>query len=365
VTTMGRAHAAVRIGASPALGPVGLRRLVNVATYGLTFAAFAGLSDTEFLLHAVWVTIGIGAFVYGLRIAVLRILVAATIAIAYSAVINGLEGPISVEPLDFDEWPLMLLISFIVALLADRISTSAQRYASLYRQASDRLLTAHEEERGRLARDLHDGVGQTLTAVVLTLDAAEAELWAGPGAPSTLAQSTIRRAQTLAATALEEARDVAAQLRPTRIHEMGLGAALSNLAKSAGVAVAVRFDPTILPPGLLEPEREIDAYRIVQEAIGNAARHSQASNIWIDGDIVDGRIWLIVGDDGVGFQQAARGRGLGLAGMQERAAILRGRLDVQPRPGGGTIVQLQVPLTGDLDSGLPTVTPVPATDPVG
>jgi two-component system sensor histidine kinase UhpB len=342
-----------------------MRRLLDVAGYSLAFATFARFGDTEILLHALWVTIGIGAFLYGLRIALLRILIAAVVAIAYSAVVSALGRPLVLEPLDFAEWPLMLLISVIVAVLADRISTSAQRYAALYRQASDRLLTAHEEERGRLARNLHDGVGQTLTAVVLTLDAAEAELWAGPGAPSTLAQATIRRAQLLAATALEEARDVAAQLRPTRIHEMGLGAALSNLAKSAGVPVAVRFDPTILPPGLLEGEREIDTYRIVQEAIGNAARHSHASNVWIDGDVIDGRIRLIVGDDGVGLEQAARGRGLGLAGMQERTAILRGRLDVQSRPGGGTIVQLQVPLTGDLDAGLLTVTPIPATDPAG
>jgi two-component system, NarL family, sensor histidine kinase UhpB len=362
---MGGARGAVRVWGMPAIGPVAMRRLLDLSAYCLAFATFARLADTEILLHALWVTVGVGAFLYGLRIALLRILIAAVVAIGYSAVGQAVGYPLILEPLDFAEWPLMILISAIVAVLADRISTSAQRYAALYRQASDRLLTAHEEERGRLARDLHDGVGQTLTAVVLTLDAAEAELWAGPGAPSTLAQGTMRRAQLLAATALEEARDVAAQLRPTRIHEMGLGAALSNLAKSAGVAVAVRFDPTKLPPGLLEREREIDAYRIVQEAIGNAARHSHASNIWIDGDVIDGRMRLIVGDDGVGLEQAAWGRGLGLAGMQERTAILRGRLDVHSRPGEGTVVQLQVPLSGDLDAGHLTVTPVPATDPAG
>jgi signal transduction histidine kinase len=342
-----------------------MRRLLEISTYCLAFATFARLADTEILLHALWVTVGVGAFLYGLRMALLRILIAAVVAVGYSVVSEAVGRPFVLEPLDFAEWPLMLLISVIVAVLADRISTSAQRYAALYRQASDRLLTAHEEERGRLARDLHDGVGQTLTAVVLTLDAAEAELWAGPGAPSKLAQATMRRAQLLAATALEEARGVAAQLRPTRIHEMGLGAALSNLAKSAGVEVAVRFDPTKLPPGLLEPEREIDIYRIIQEAIGNAARHSHAANIWIDGDVIDGQMRLIVGDDGVGLEQAARGRGLGLAGMQERTAILRGRLDVQARPGGGTVVQLQVPLSGDLDAGHLTVAPIPATDPTG
>ena len=78
--------------------------------------------------------------------------------------------------MDFSEWPLMVAISVVVAIMADLLSTSAKRYAVLYRQASDRLHTAHEDERARLARDLHDGVGQTLTAVILTLDAAEAAL---------------------------------------------------------------------------------------------------------------------------------------------------------------------------------------------
>lgn len=362
---MGGLRAAVRVGGPPALGPVAMRRLLDVIGYVLAFATFVRLGDTEILLLTLWVTIGVGAFLYGLRTALLRITIAAIVAFAYTVIVYSLESTVAIDELDFTEWPLMLLISITVAILADRISTSAQRYAALYRQASDRLLTAHEDERGRLARDLHDGVGQTLTAVVLTLDAAEAELWAGPGAPSTLAQATMRRAQLLAATALEEARDVAAQLRPTRIHEMGLGAALSNLSKSAGVAVSVRFDPAILPPGLLEAEREIDTYRIVQEAIGNAARHSGASNIWIDGDVRDGVIWLAVGDDGVGFEQSALGRGLGLAGMQERMAILRGRLNLRSRPGEGTVVQLTIPLTGDLDEGHLTMTSHPATDSVG
>jgi signal transduction histidine kinase len=146
---------------------------------------------------------------------------------------------------------------------------------------------------------------------------------------------------------------------------MGLGAALSNLSKSAGVAVSIRFDPAALPPGLLEAEREIDTYRIVQEAVGNAARHSGASNIWIDGDVRDGLIWLAVGDDGVGFEQSALGRGLGLAGMQERMAILRGQLNLRSQPGEGTVVQLTIPITGGLDAGHLTVTPLAATDPVG
>ena len=96
------------------------------------------------------------------------------------------------------------------------------------------------------------------------------------GAPFVAPRASLYRARTLAATALAEARDVAVRLRPTRVHEIGLGAALRNLAGSAGIAVELRFEPDLLPPGLLEPEVEIDVFRIVQEAVGNAARHSRA-----------------------------------------------------------------------------------------
>jgi signal transduction histidine kinase len=122
-----------------------------------------------------------------------------------------------------------------------------------------------------------------------------------------------------------------------------MGAALANLARDAGVAVEVRFDPTILPPGMLDPEREIDAYRIVQEAIGNAARHSRASLIWIDGAVADNEIRLEIGDDGKGLDRHASIRGLGLSGMEERAAILHARLELRSGPGQGTVITLVIP----------------------
>jgi two-component system sensor histidine kinase UhpB len=252
--------------------------------------------------------------------------------------------PTEIEPLDFAEWPLMVVISLIVAVMADLLSTSGKRYAMLYRQASDRLHTAHEDERAKLARDLHDGVGQTLTAVVLTLDAAGKALWSGSEPPPPTADVSIRRAQALALSALDETRDVAARLRPTRIHEIGLGAAIHNLADDAGVTVTVRFDRQVLPVGLLDADREIDVYRIVQEATGNAARHSRAAHVWIDATVADGRMQISIADDGVGFDTAAERRGLGLDGMRERAAILDGSVDVKTRVGAGTSVELSVPL---------------------
>jgi two-component system, NarL family, sensor histidine kinase UhpB len=294
------------------LGALGTRRLIDGVTLGLAAAAFWRLGDSEILLLALWVIIGVGAFVYGFRAAVLRIVFIAVASVVYVQVTSSLALPVDpelVEQPDPIEWPLMMGIGIIVSFLADRIATSAGRYALLYREASERLLTAQEQERGRLARDLHDGVGQTLTAVLLTLHSAEVELGDGSRPPSAVARSSIVHAQALAAGALAETRDVAAQLRPARIHEIGLGAALLNLARDAGVEVEVRFDPAILPAGTLELEREVDAFRIVQEAIGNAARHSRARQIWIDGEVSDHEIRLEVGDDGRGLDSSARVRG--------------------------------------------------------
>ncbi len=343
------------------LGPTGLRRIVDLVCAGLAIALFTRIGDPEIILQTLWLTAAIGAFIYGLRGAVARIMIATMVVIGYLAVTTAIGVPPNEDQLEFNEWPLMVTIALIVAVLADRVSTSARRYASLYRQASERLVTAHEEERGRLALDLHDGVGQTLTAVVLNLDAAANALTATTEGPPAAGLDSIHRARELATSALAETRQVAMQLRPTRVHEIGLGAALRNLAGSAGRPVELRFDPLILPPGLLEPELEIDLYRIVQESLGNATRHSGASRIWIGCHILDGTVRFVVGDDGVGFDMWDGEHGLGLAGMFERAAIHGGSVEVRSRRGEGTRVEIAVPLT-PIDEPRGSGAPVAAAD---
>ena len=336
------------------LSPVVARRLLNATSLVVVAALLLKVGDPEFLLDALWVTLAISAFVLGLRATVVR-MAGILILFASSAAVNiGFARPMERELLEITEWPLLMVISMVVALMADRVSTTARRYAALYRHASDRLTTAQEDERGRLARDLHDGVGQTLTAVVLTLDAAEASLRQRPGvdgaSTASPAELAVRRARDLSIAALDEARDVAAQLRPPRIHEIGLGAAIGDLAEAAGVPVEVRFRPSILPPGVIEPQRQIDAYRVIQEAVGNAARHGHAANVWIDAEIGQGLVRLTVGDDGAGFDRTTTPVGLGLAGMQERAAILLGQLDVRSEPGAGTTVELLMPVSAPAES---------------
>lgn len=317
--------------------------MLDALSIGLAVAAVMQLAEPDVLLDLFWVTILIGAFAFRLPAALLRIALASIFVISYTFVeAGGLGPPSQFEVLDLAELPLLIAISILVAILADRLSTTARRYAGLYRRASDRLLTAQEVERGRLSRDLHDSVGQTLTAVLLSLDAAEADL-ASSAEPPTGARAAVLRAQVLAQTALEQARDVAAQLRPPRLNEVGLGAALQELAGMAGVPVETRFDPLDLPPGLLDGDREIGIYRVVQEAMGNAARHSQAKHIWIAASVRPQTVTIEVGDDGVGFDPGSRPeKGLGLAGMRERADSLSGRLSVSAHPGSGTTVTLVV-----------------------
>jgi signal transduction histidine kinase len=326
------------------LAPVTIRRSFDVLSAALAVAVLGGWWESELSLDALWVLLAGGAFVFGLRASLTRITLGALLTVL-SLPLEALRSPdFSLNLFDLVDWLLLVVIALIVAFMADRVTSTARHYADLYRQASDRLVAAHEEERLRLARDVHDGIGQTLTAAVLTLQAAEGALGADASAGQAGVRSAISRALSLNGLALEEARGVAARLRPVRIREVGLGAAIHELADAAGRPVEVRFPPTVLPEGLLAPEREIDAFRVVQEALGNATRHSGASRIWIDALVRRGRVRLQVGDDGIGSDPAARSRGLGLAGMRERAEILGGQLQVRSRPGRGTTVALDFPL---------------------
>lgn len=332
------------------------RRLLalDIAGIALIAAAVAQVADPDILLHAVWIVLALEAFVFGLRVAAVRIAVATIFVVAYAAAANGDATTVAAgwTDLDLEEWPLMAVIACIVAIMADRVTNTGLRFAALYRDASDRLLTAQEDERRRLAGDLHDGVGQTMTALTLTLDAAETAIGQS-GQADTAGGPDVRRARELAGIALEEVRSVALRLRPPRLREAGLVSAIQELAASAGVPVEFAAEPSLLRPGLLEPEREVDVYRIVQEALGNAARHGHANRIRITVARIDRTLRIEITDDGVGFEStAARHGGLGLASMRDRAAVVRGVLHIRSRRGTGTVVRLDVPLTSAVTAEL-------------
>jgi two-component system sensor histidine kinase UhpB len=206
------------------------------------------------------------------------------------------------------------------------------------RESNRRAIDAQESERLRIARGLHDEVGQVLTGVLLQLDAlADAE-------PADLRP---RAEETKAAVrqALEEVRRIAQELRPELLEHLGLVSALTELARKfaeqSGIAVDYRFDPA-LPR--LSPAGELAVYRVAQEGLTNVARHAQASRVELTLEPGAGSVVLRIADDGRGMSTASiNGRSGGLRGMREHAMLVGGALAVRPGRAAGVEVRLEVP----------------------
>jgi signal transduction histidine kinase len=239
--------------------------------------------------------------------------------------------------------PLMLMAS----LLAERRNTirslqASNRHVS---QLAGQLISAQEEERRRIARELHDQVGQSLTTVKINLDT----LRMGEQTPDT--RELLEEGGRLVDGALEQVRDLSVLLRPAMLDDLGLEPALRSLlnaqAKRAGYQVV--FHAQGLQP---RPSRSVETicYRIAQEALTNVARHAQAKQVQLDVAVSDGRLKMTLRDDGIGFDvnakqaSAAAGKSMGLLSMTERARLGDGHLEMISAPGEGTTVRLDLPL---------------------
>jgi two-component system sensor histidine kinase UhpB len=211
------------------------------------------------------------------------------------------------------------------------------------REVAARALGAAEEERKRIARELHDETAQMLAALLLRIRVLR-------GAPDPAAAAALlEEMRGDIGAALEGVRRFARGLRPPALEELGLVAAIEShvrwLVEATGVAMTVDAEPV---PGLLSPEAELAVYRIVQEALSNAVRHAGARRVGVRIAREGGTLVVAVDDDGHGFAPAramsADGGGLGLFGMQERAAYLGGRVEVQSAPAAGTRVLAEIPV---------------------
>jgi two-component system, NarL family, sensor histidine kinase UhpB len=225
-----------------------------------------------------------------------------------------------------------------VAELTAAFNDMIERLETERRDSARSALAAQERERRRIARELHDEVGQGLTAVMLQLERTSQEA----AAP---VSDQLQEAREGVRATLEEVREIARRLRPEALDDLGLSnalAALTNdMGRRAGVRVERRLAPDVRP---LEPDEELVVYRVAQEALTNVARHSDASRAWLSlcrGD--DGRATLVVSDSGCGFEPATHADGTGLRGMRERAMLVGAALDVESRPGHGTTVRLRLP----------------------
>jgi signal transduction histidine kinase len=209
------------------------------------------------------------------------------------------------------------------------------------RRLSARLRHAQEEERRTISRELHDEVGQALTALRMELGTLERLRLSEGGF-----EARVRELKDIAEQSLHSVRDIAAGLRPTVLDDLGLAAAVQKHAREfstrTGVAVGVSVEGLF---DQLSDTHRTDIYRIVQEALTNCAKHAQAHRISVSLLERNGHIELTVSDDGVGFAQERRARGgLGLIGMEERVRELGGVIAVRSVPGQGTTIQAQIPL---------------------
>jgi signal transduction histidine kinase len=316
--------------------PRSIQLLLDLAALGFIALAFSQIAlSAEFLFHCVFVLLVLHAFLFGLRGTLVRIGLASIPLLLYAdAAAFGLQEP----ALELTEWPLMFVIAALVAWIADRRDSTSRRYAALFRRASERLLTVEENERRRIAGELHDGVGQLLTALTLTLDSAETE------PDQATARRRVAAARTLADAALAGTRDLSHRIQPARLEERGLVAAVRDLASQSGFPVVVDANDAARDPRLLGATATVEVYRIVQEALANAAHHSGAPRARVSITRQDDRLTVVVADEGRGFDPADLPEsGIGLAGMLERSRLLGGHLSIESAPSAGTRVTISLP----------------------
>ena len=216
----------------------------------------------------------------------------------------------------------------------DSLLASQERYRSLSR----RLMEQQEHERGVLARELHDQLGQSLVAVSLNLEAIKGDL-------SPAASARVPESQRAIEKMIEQVQTLAFELRPSTLDEFGLAGALRLLVARHGELARVRASFTAHPPDARAPvEIETACFRIAQEALSNVARHASARHVEVTLTAQGVDLELTARDDGVGFDVERLRTGLGLVGMAERAELAGGRLDIESAPGAGTVLRARFPL---------------------
>jgi len=225
----------------------------------------------------------------------------------------------------------------------------AQKQEELKGELFRRVVDAQESERQRIARDLHDETGQALTAIGMGLRGLSTALTNNRNRDQAI--KTLRHLETLAADSLHELQRLIADLRPSHLDDLGLPAALRWYAgivqERTGLKIMVDIEGDEL---LISSALKIAVFRIVQEALNNITKHAQAKDVYIKLEYRPKHVVVSIRDDGVGFDldtvrmSRTRRPSLGLAGMQERAALVKGEVSIQSSPGQGTLVEAKLPL---------------------
>ena len=236
-----------------------------------------------------------------------------------------------------------LAVAFVADITQRRqLERAAQAHAEQVQALAARLLTAQEEERRRVSRELHDQICQQLASLAIEISGMAAD----PPAPDK-AQQALKDLQTRVIQASEATRHIAYELHPSVLDDLGLVASLRGLCRkfSEHEGITVQFHSGELPPAIPR-EAASCLYRVAQESLQNIARHSGAKKASVTISLKKNALALSVTDDGSGFDlEEARGwGGLGLIGMEERTRLVNGKLSIATRPGHGTRILVEVPL---------------------
>lgn len=235
-----------------------------------------------------------------------------------------------------------------VAIAFNKMTEELRQRQAERTELLGRVMSAQEEERRRISRELHDEAGQSLTSVLLGLKALE------DTCPVPRHRSKAAELRAVTAETLDLMHDIALELRPSTLDDLGLVAALQRYVADYGrkYSIEAEFDSGGLSGVRLDQQVETALYRIAQEALTNAVKHAAATNISVLLGRHDGRATLIVEDNGKGFDLDAvrhsggSKRSLGILGMEERAALVGGAITIESSPGRGTTVFVEVPVDG-------------------
>jgi signal transduction histidine kinase len=260
------------------------------------------------------------------------------------------QNPLFVAPSEYlsPEWPEREVDWLLSNLCTrQRIESDLRATEERYRMLARRLLEVQETERRRIARDLHDDLGQILTGLKIILQTAQSH-------PRQRAQK-LGESVVLVDEAIEHVREATLNLRPPVLDDLGLGAALrwyvSRQAAKAGLEF--HLDVPSLDNVRLPPSVESTCFRLVQEAVTNVIRHARARRLDVEVTLAGDEVEVVTRDDGTGFdvdaarKRAAAGGSVGLLSMEERVSLAGGRLTMQSTPGHGTTIRARIPVPRD------------------
>jgi signal transduction histidine kinase len=227
----------------------------------------------------------------------------------------------------------------LVEGLAVRAATAVDLSQRVSRDAVHRVVAAQEEERKRLARELHDETGQALTSILLGLKPLEAS------AVDDESRAAVAALRELVVATLQNVRRIAVELRPSALDDFGLVPALERLTQTLAEQTGLDLELLARIDDRLPEETETALYRIVQEALTNIVKHASAEHVSIVLGKGERMVTVLIEDDGRGFDPATtREDGFGLAGMRERVALLGGTLKLESRKNAGTTIKVEVPV---------------------